>query len=937
MRVLEVSLRKAGYSVTTSADVDGALELIELTEPDMILADTRLPGKDGFALVEALKARHKFGEIPLVFLSSDPSVESRVRGLELGVEDYLTKPVYIREILTRVNLVMQRKEREGLSRTSKTRFAGALADMGLVDLLQTIDVSRKSGVLHLTRDGKRGAVYFHEGRVIDAEFGGLAPDAAIYRFLLWSEGEFELDFREVRREDKLGISTQGLLMEGMRRLDEVSRLQEQLPAMGSVLDVNHDELAQRLAEIPDEINEVLRLFDGRRTLGQVVDESRGDDLATLNAINKLYFEGFLLMREAPAPEPDEELNEDLLIGVLEAPYLPEETDAVLATEQGAEATRAQPEGGQDASHQAASDAAEPRPAAAEAAAPAQPDVNALPAQAEGVPVPSGEVAPSSAAAADATRPAPAQPDANVISVEPAAAPVPRVPFVPAPSLQPPANTQLNRPAQAQLQAERPFAATPEPPSESEERISGTVEAEERVTPVPVAAVKLKRVAVAADSIPRRGPVSAGVVEAVKTEPSVRDPRDASEPSASELERDMGKRARQQRGEARRSEPPAASTDNVIPLPVGRAEPAAPAANDASAPAAQGKRKKGRGKHKRGATKHEGTRPAAAAPSEPPEVSESEPPSALESEPPTASDLDGTDMLDETEGENSRAAVQRFFSEPPAAPPPWEDEAATEESASRGKRWAVSALVVGALSIGSFLIYSKLLTPAPEPSRAAAEAAPTTDVLAALASAPQAPVDAPPAASARTEQQAPEPPGERPAAEMGTPSVAPVQGDPPAQPVEPAPEGAAAEPAPRTSGSSDEAPARAPEGSAAEPAARTPTSSDEAGYSALVARARKQGLRRAAESTYLQALAIRPDGAEALSGLAMLYLNQGKNAAARDRAREAIRADDASSEAWIVLGAALSSLGDAQGAREAYTRCAGLPSGKYVSECRKMLR
>ena len=301
LRVLEVSLRKAGYSVTTSADVDGALELTELTEPDMILADTRLPGKDGFALVAALKARPKWAEIPLVFLSSDPSVESRVRGLELGVEDYLTKPVYIREILTRVNLVMQRKEREGLSRTSKTRFAGALADMGLVDLLQTIDVSRKSGVLQLTSNGKNGSVYFQDGRVLDAELGDLSAEAAIYRFLLWNEGEFELDFREVRREDKLGVSTQGLLMEGMRRLDEWSRLQEQLPSLGTVFDVNYDELSHRLSEIPDEINEVLKLFDGRRTLAQVIDQSRGDDLANLNSINKLYFEGFLIVRDSPAP------------------------------------------------------------------------------------------------------------------------------------------------------------------------------------------------------------------------------------------------------------------------------------------------------------------------------------------------------------------------------------------------------------------------------------------------------------------------------------------------------------------------------------------------------------------------------------------------------------------------------------------------------------
>ena len=86
---------------------------------------------------------------------------ARSSGLERGVEDYLTKPIYIKEIIARVNLVLQRKQRAGLeaqgARAGKTRFTGSLADMGLVDLLQTIDNSKKSGVLYLTlRHAARG-------------------------------------------------------------------------------------------------------------------------------------------------------------------------------------------------------------------------------------------------------------------------------------------------------------------------------------------------------------------------------------------------------------------------------------------------------------------------------------------------------------------------------------------------------------------------------------------------------------------------------------------------------------------------------------------------------------------------------------------------------------------------------------------------------------
>jgi cytochrome c-type biogenesis protein CcmH/NrfG len=116
-----------------------------------------------------------------------------------------------------------------------------------------------------------------------------------------------------------------------------------------------------------------------------------------------------------------------------------------------------------------------------------------------------------------------------------------------------------------------------------------------------------------------------------------------------------------------------------------------------------------------------------------------------------------------------------------------------------------------------------------------------------------------------------------------------------------------------------------------------TASDAEGYETLLAQARKQGYRRSAESSYLQALSILPEGAQALSGLAMLYLNLGKNVDARNRAQAAIKADPTNSEAWIVLGAASSSLGDTAAANEAYARCAALSTGKYVAECRRMVR
>jgi DNA-binding response OmpR family regulator len=346
LRVLEVSLKKAGYSVTTATDGRDALSKIELSTPDLVLTDARLPHLDGYGLARTLKERPDWATIPVVFLTSQRSIEDKIRGLELGVEDYLTKPIFVRELIARVNLLLARRTQEGLttqkaSPNSRTRFSGSLGDMGVVDLLQTFEVSRKSGIVHLSSEAGDAHVYFRDGKVVDAGLGRLAGEEAVYRALVWSEGTFEVEFCKVESPDVIEATTQGLLMEGMRRLDEWGRMLEALPPLTTQFEVEPQLLRERLGEIPDELNGILRLFDGKRTLMQVVDESPFEDLSTLSTISKLYFEGLLVELQDPSLEvvpshdadgplslpPRSELGRDGIVSVYDEPIVPAPLDA----------------------------------------------------------------------------------------------------------------------------------------------------------------------------------------------------------------------------------------------------------------------------------------------------------------------------------------------------------------------------------------------------------------------------------------------------------------------------------------------------------------------------------------------------------------------------------------------------------------------------------
>ena len=206
-----------------------------------------------------------------------------------------------------MKLLLQKREKEKLEkRDQKAGLSGSLNDMGVVDLVQTFEMGRKTGVVRLTdKLDRMGEIFFRDGRIVDCELGRLRGETAFYRMLNWSEGGFEIEFRVVDRKEIIEGATQGLLMEGMRRIDEWGRMLEQLPPLETVFEVDYHALSERLSEIPDDVNPLLRLFDGRRDVERVVEDSELDDLQALSVISKLFFEGMLreIQPETPVSPP----------------------------------------------------------------------------------------------------------------------------------------------------------------------------------------------------------------------------------------------------------------------------------------------------------------------------------------------------------------------------------------------------------------------------------------------------------------------------------------------------------------------------------------------------------------------------------------------------------------------------------------------------------
>ncbi|MCX5205412.1 response regulator transcription factor [Streptomyces sp. NBC_00237] len=101
-------LERAGFAVERAADGPGALASAERHRPDLVVLDLMLPGMDGLQVCRELRAR---GPVPVIMLTARSGEEDRILGLEVGADDYVTKPFSPRELVLRVTSVLRRAAR----------------------------------------------------------------------------------------------------------------------------------------------------------------------------------------------------------------------------------------------------------------------------------------------------------------------------------------------------------------------------------------------------------------------------------------------------------------------------------------------------------------------------------------------------------------------------------------------------------------------------------------------------------------------------------------------------------------------------------------------------------------------------------------------------------------------------------------------------------
>jgi CheY-like chemotaxis protein len=211
--------------VTTASDAADALLKAVDDPPDLLVCDYRMPGMDGRQLIEKLRSRPRTAEAAVILVATKSDISEKLSTADLPVDDFVEKPFFLREATQRIKRVIDKIALEKMAKTvpSDGVLRGSLLQMNVIDLVQSLEMGRKSCSLTLTNKDDKCQLFFSEGQVTHATYGSLVGDPAVFKVLRWTDGNFEVNFEGKSNQQTTNLNTQGLLMEGLRQLDEAQR------------------------------------------------------------------------------------------------------------------------------------------------------------------------------------------------------------------------------------------------------------------------------------------------------------------------------------------------------------------------------------------------------------------------------------------------------------------------------------------------------------------------------------------------------------------------------------------------------------------------------------------------------------------------------------------------------------------------------------------
>jgi uncharacterized protein (TIGR02266 family) len=218
--------RDRGDTVRTASDGVDALAACLKEPPDVILSDVQMPRMDGWQLVRIVRSRPQLVQVPMLFLTRLKGEDERLKGYQLGVDDFVPKPSRPEELLARVDRVVARMKRPTMVPQAEKTLHGDLEQVSLPSVLSFLELEKKTGILSLLAD-RAAKILIELGRPLKVEMQGAPPGRTSRQMLEdvldWTKGRFEFATVEVACQDELRSSLTSILLNHARVSDEGAR------------------------------------------------------------------------------------------------------------------------------------------------------------------------------------------------------------------------------------------------------------------------------------------------------------------------------------------------------------------------------------------------------------------------------------------------------------------------------------------------------------------------------------------------------------------------------------------------------------------------------------------------------------------------------------------------------------------------------------------
>lgn len=308
--VLEVVLVRDGFDVWSTGLGSEGLSLIAKRVPDVIVLESDLGEEGGLSFVSEVRSHPKTNTVPVVLLARRDDENVAKLAEVVGIDDYVQKPAFARDIsaLVRLELAKAHGGREITFQTGQVSPA---------HVLRALLSCPRTGRLVLA-DG-RGYVAFHQGQIIDARFGKSWGIEALVRSLVLTHGAWSLVLEPGEASGGFQCSVREFVQVVLPRIHEWEHVLLRSVPLEARLGVDFFRLSKSLATMPQEVSRIVQLFDGQRTVRQVLLDSQFDELLTLEVATRLYLLGVVLpikdetnqpLVQKPAPRLFEPVDTD---------------------------------------------------------------------------------------------------------------------------------------------------------------------------------------------------------------------------------------------------------------------------------------------------------------------------------------------------------------------------------------------------------------------------------------------------------------------------------------------------------------------------------------------------------------------------------------------------------------------------------------------------